>query len=68
METVELNVTGMTCGGCAKSIERALGDLNGVTAVQALYEQQRVIVQFEPNLTTVAALTEAIEDAGFDVA
>ena len=30
MKSITLHVTGMTCGGCVKSVTRVLEELNGV--------------------------------------
>lgn len=67
METVILNIDGMTCGGCAKSVERALGDLAGVASVNADWQNGTAQVQFDAAQTDLAALVEAVEDAGFEV-
>ncbi|UCG73406.1 MAG: heavy-metal-associated domain-containing protein [Chromatiales bacterium] len=68
MERVELNVEGMTCGGCVNSIQNALNTRDGVASATADLESQRVTIEFDPALIQKAGLVEAIEDAGFDVA
>jgi len=68
MERVELNVEGMTCGGCVNSIQNALNGRDGVATATADLESKRVTIEFDPAVIQRDGLVEAIEDAGFDVA
>lgn len=65
METMELKVDGMTCGGCEGSIVRAISLLAGVTEVRADHGTGKVAVSG----TEVARddVVAAIEDAGYAV-
>lgn len=62
-----IGIDGMTCNGCVKSVTRALQQVAGVQNVTVSLADQRAEVDFDDNQTDVAALREAIEDAGFDV-
>lgn len=66
MEIV-LNVSGMTCGGCAKSVNRVLSDIQGVNSVEVNWQQGQVRVVFDEAQCSVQQLETAIDDAGFDV-
>lgn len=68
MERVELNVEGMTCGGCVNSIQNALNGRDGVANATANLDAKLVTIEFDPAVIQRAGLVEAIEDAGFDVA
>ena len=61
--TMELTVTGMSCGHCEQTVEDALGDVVGVTAASADNEADRVTVEGDANRD---ALVAAVEDAGYD--
>ncbi|MBB5019498.1 copper chaperone CopZ [Chitinivorax tropicus] len=67
MEYVQLNVSGMSCGGCANSITKALQALAGVAQVDVELATGKVGVRFDPAQTPIDALQAAIEAAGFDV-
>ena len=67
MEKIELKVEGMTCGGCSSSVEKVLTAANGVQAVSASHEDDKVNVDFDPSVIDLGAIKSAIEDAGFDV-
>lgn len=55
-------VSGMTCGGCQRSVERVVEKLPGVTHVEVDLSSGRVVVHGEPES---AAVVEAIQRAGF---
>lgn len=62
-----LNVQGMTCGHCKKSVEGALKKLDGVSAAEVDLEAGKVSVTFNESKVNVDAMKEAIEDQGYDV-
>ena len=45
--SIELNVTGMTCGHCKAAVEGALKQVSGVSAVAVNLEQGKAIVEGE---------------------
>lgn len=63
METVELELTGMTCASCANRIERKLNKLTGVSA-SVNYATERATVSF-PNTMAVDQLVETVSQAGY---
>lgn len=67
MQTINLHITGMTCNGCANSIQRVLGELSGVENVAVDWQNGSAVIQFSPNIIQTNDLIEAIENAGFDV-
>ena len=66
MQNVTLKIDGMTCGGCVKSVTRVLSQLDGVAQADVSLEKAQAIVNFDENKVQLAALVEAVEDAGFD--
>jgi copper chaperone len=68
MANIQLNVEGITCGGCEKSIRNALLEKDGVSEVAANHETGIVAIDFDDNKIQQDALKQAIEEAGFDVA
>ena len=65
MKTITLNIEGMHCGGCVKSVTRVLTELDGVESAVVQLEGKANIT-FDENRVNVAQLIEVIEDAGFD--
>ena len=68
METLTLNIEGMTCGGCVKSVTRILESGEGVAKAEVSLEGKSALIECDPAKTGVAALIEAVEDGGFDAA
>ena len=66
MATVTLNIDGMTCGGCVKSVTKVLNDLDGVHSATVSLENKNAQVEFDEGKIQIAQLVEAVEDAGFD--
>ncbi len=64
---IEISVDGMTCGGCVKSVERALSNQPGVVASKAALENKTVSVEFDSAIVTTAQLEQVIRNAGFSV-
>jgi copper chaperone len=65
METVTINVDGMTCGGCVASVTRVLKATPGVSEANVELAAKRATVTFDPAKTSVPALKSAIDDAGY---
>ncbi|WP_455229093.1 heavy-metal-associated domain-containing protein [Kingella denitrificans] len=66
MATITLNIDGMTCGGCVKSVTKVLNDLDGVRSATVSLENKNAQVEFDEGKIQIAQLVEAVEDAGFD--
>jgi Cu+-exporting ATPase len=66
-ETVDLNISGMTCAGCAAKVEKALLGLEGVSAtVNAMTDSARVT--FDSQTVAVEDLVAAVEGIGYSAA
>ena len=60
----ELNVPDITCGGCAGSIKKALGGVQGINQVDVDINAKTVTVKHDEQLTR-DDLVKAIDHAGF---
>lgn len=63
---VVLKPTGMTCGGCAAAIEKALQKKRGVAAVEVDLSGGRVIVGYDSKKITSEALVAAVAEGGYE--
>jgi Cu+-exporting ATPase len=64
-EKVTLKVGGMTCAMCVKTIESALGALDGVSSATVNLGAEKAYVTYNPRVVTAAQMKRAIEDAGY---
>ena len=67
METARITIQGMTCGGCVASVTRVLKALPGVHDVNVTLAPGNAVVAYDAAHVGVAAMRQAIEDAGYDV-
>jgi copper ion binding protein len=67
METITLDVKGMTCMGCVASVKRAIGAVAGVGNVDVALATGKVTVELDPQKTGAAQIEAAVTDAGYDV-
>jgi copper chaperone CopZ len=68
MEKKVLAVTGMDCTGCEESISKALKRLQGVASCSASHTDARVEVIFDSGQVGLEQISQAIVDAGYEVA
>ena len=66
-ETLQLTVTGMTCGGCENAVKFTLRQLKGVREVTASHKANTVDVTFDEAAVSPAAIRTAIEGLGYQV-
>ena len=67
METITLDIGGMTCQGCVGSVTRVLRATPGVSDARSRCRRARREVTYDPARTDTSALRKAVEDAGYDV-
>lgn len=61
--TIKLQLDGLHCGNCVKSVEKALNEVEGVTQALVTLENQTAII--EGNVVA-EDLIAAVEDIGFE--
>lgn len=67
MNKTTYSVTGMTCGGCVRSVKAAIGGVDGVTDVEIDFKNRQAIVTSDTDLDD-DAVKAAVEEAGYEVA
>jgi len=66
-KTVDIGVSGMTCASCVASLESALSRVPGTERVAVNLATERATVTYDTAATSVSALTQIIEDLGFQI-
>ncbi|MFZ8832311.1 MAG: heavy metal translocating P-type ATPase [Thermodesulfobacteriaceae bacterium] len=67
MESLRLNVEGMTCVNCGRAIEISLKNLKGVSKVSVSFELGRVLVDYDPTFVPEEDIKRVIEDLGYRI-
>ncbi len=58
----------MTCGNCARSVERKLASTPGVTKATVDLQACRATVEYDADLVKPEVLTNAVRQLGYEVA
>ncbi|PTT02154.1 copper-translocating P-type ATPase [Pedobacter sp. HMWF019] len=67
IQTLSLPVLGMTCAGCAVSVQSIIAALPGVTGAEVNYATQQVKVNYYPQETEPEAFKTAVQSVGYDL-
>ena len=62
-----LNVDGITCEHCVKTIKGAIVNLVGIFSVEVNIEKKQVIIEFDEKQAKSEDLIDKITEAGFGV-
>ena len=65
MEKITLNITGMHCVSCAKTIETAIKKAQGITGAQVNFALEKAYIEFDQDKITSGALIGLVEKAGY---
>lgn len=67
MNTLKLNVNGMSCEHCVKSIKNGLLEKNGITLVEVSLKEKSVKIDYADEVITIDEIRNIIEEIGYDV-
>ena len=68
METATLKISGMTCGGCVRSVGNLLKAMEGVAKAEVSLENKCAVVDYDAAKLSQDQLKHAIQEAGYEVA
>ncbi len=68
LEILNLPVRGMTCGNCARSVERKLSSVPGVTKASVDLNSAVATVEYDAELVKPDVLANAVRQLGYEVA
>jgi len=66
-EKIDLPIEGMTCAGCAQTIESALSHADGVRKVNVNFPNATARIEYIPSKTSPADLAAVVEKSGYKV-
>jgi len=67
-QTLQAQVSGMDCGGCAKTIAANLQQLPGINEATVNFASERLNVLYDPQQTSEAAIIRRVTELGYTVA
>lgn len=66
MKTARLNVSGMTCGHCVATVEKALRNQNGVRNATVHLDSGAAEVEYEETSVAPEQLVAAVRGSGYE--
>jgi Cu+-exporting ATPase len=66
-EKITLQIGGMSCISCAKTIENTLGYYEGVYKATLNFATEKLTVEYNPQQISVASIKKIIKDVGYQV-
>uniref|UniRef100_H3A9P8 P-type Cu(+) transporter n=1 Tax=Latimeria chalumnae TaxID=7897 RepID=H3A9P8_LATCH len=64
--TAVINIIGMTCQSCVRSIEGRISQINGIKLIKVSLEQNNCVVTYISSLISPQQICQEIEEMGFD--
>ena len=65
MTKAQLNIGGMTCQGCVRSVTKKLTGLDGVASASVNLESASATVEYDESRANPAQLIAAVQQIGF---
>lgn len=62
-----VRISGLDCPDCAQKLETAIKRIRGVGWATLNYATSTLIVEFEPQVTSLGAITGRVKDFGYDI-
>lgn len=67
MMTIQLKVSGMSCGHCKKHVEDTFSNIPGVEEVQVSLEQENASIKFNKDQVSEAILRAALDGTTYTI-
>jgi copper chaperone CopZ len=65
MQDIQINISGMHCGGCASKVGQALRELPGVSEVLVSHIKGSATLSYDPAQVTPEQILAAVGSAGY---
>jgi len=62
-----VNIDGMTCQSCVNSVEKKLGQIDGVTKYDVSLEKNEAVIEYDPKKVNEKKIEEEFKDSPYKV-
>lgn len=62
---IEVKIEGMTCTACEQTVQRRVGNLEGIKSVTATFADGRAIIEYYPGTVDTLKMKDAITGSGY---
>jgi len=66
-ESMEVSIGGMTCLGCEQTIQKNVGNLEGIKTVKASFTTGNAVIEYFPGMVDTVKIKAAITGSGYTV-
>jgi len=67
IQTINLEIKGMTCTSCEEHINHSVNQLNGIVNIKSSYENGNAEIEFDNSKTTIEEIEKAVNSTGYSV-
>ncbi len=67
MEELILDIKGMHCKDCQAAVANAISAVEGVDSVDVIFEKARAVVIYDPVMTDIEKIKNALTYAGYEI-
>lgn len=67
MQKENLQIVGMSCAACAKTVERVTKKLDGVVSSNVNFSSEKLLIEYDEQKLSLPTIKEAIKKAGYEV-
>jgi Cu+-exporting ATPase len=67
MQKESLQIIGMSCAACAKTVERVTKKLDGVSSSNVNFSTEKLVIEFDEQKVSIPNIKEAVTKAGYEV-
>ena len=67
MQTMTINIEGMSCDHCKKAVEAALQTLDGVCKAEVNLNTNSALISYEENKVAEEKIKDAVINAGYEI-
>ena len=67
IQTINLEIKGMTCTSCEEHINHSVNQLNGIVNIKSSYENGNAEIEFDNSKTTIEEVEKAVNSTGYSV-
>jgi len=64
---IEVSIGGMSCTDCEQTIQKRVGELDGIKSVKASWVAGRAVIEFYPDKVDSVKIRQAITGSGYTV-
>jgi len=67
IQTINLDIKGMTCTSCEEHINHSVNQLNGIVNIKSSYENGNAVIEFDNSITTIEEIEKVVNLTGYSV-